>query len=118
MNWSFIVISFFLSFISWFCFLIIINEQSDNTASYASTIFEKEMLLTTAESSHYSVAEIAGRFQVDPRVGLKWQEANSRTKIIGYNELPAVEEDPPWKKYIEQFKNPLILLLLGEFEKW
>lgn len=72
------------------------------------------MLLTTAESSHYSVAEVAGRFQVDPRVGLKWQEANSRTKIIGYNELPAVEEDPPWKKYIEQFRNPLILLLLGK----
>lgn len=23
------------------------------------------------------------------------------------------DEDPPWKKYLEQFKNPLILLLLG-----
>lgn len=72
------------------------------------------MLLTTAESSHYSVAEVAARFQVDPRIGLKWPEANSRSKIIGYNEMPAVEEDPTWKKYIEQFKNPLILLLLGK----
>ena len=25
----------------------------------------------------------------------------------------AREEDPAWKKYLEQFKNPLILLLLG-----
>lgn len=72
------------------------------------------MLLTTAESSHYSVAEVAARFQVDPRAGLKWQDANSRTKICGYNEMPAVEEEPTWKKYIEQFKNPLILLLLGK----
>lgn len=73
------------------------------------------MLLTTAESSQYSVAEVAARFQVDPRIGLKWTEANSRSKIVGYNEMPAVEEDPTWKKYIEQFKNPLILLLLGKF---
>lgn len=75
------------------------------------------MLLTTSESSHYSVAEVAGRFQVDPRVGLKWTEANSRSKICGYNEMPAVEDDPTWKKYIEQFRNPLILLLLGKEQK-
>lgn len=24
-----------------------------------------------------------------------------------------LEEDPTWKKYAEQFKNPLIMLLLG-----
>lgn len=24
-----------------------------------------------------------------------------------------MEEEPTWKKYIEQFKNPLIMLLLG-----
>lgn len=23
------------------------------------------------------------------------------------------DEEPPWKKYLEQFRNPLILLLLG-----
>lgn len=30
-----------------------------------------------------------------------------------YNELSVKEEDPPWKKYLEQFKNPFILLLLA-----
>ena len=31
---------------------------------------------------------------------------------FGYNELVDKEDDPVWKKYLEQFKNPLILLLL------
>ncbi|KAH8286276.1 hypothetical protein KR054_005898, partial [Drosophila jambulina] len=72
-----------------------------------------EMLLSTSESSTHSASEVAGRLQVDVRTGLKWTEAKYRAKIIGHNELLLVEEDPTWRKYIEQFKNPLILLLLG-----
>ncbi|KAH8378782.1 hypothetical protein KR009_001300, partial [Drosophila setifemur] len=72
-----------------------------------------EMLLSTSESSTHSASEVAGRLQVDVRTGLKWAEAKYRAKIIGHNELLLVEEEPTWKKYIEQFKNPLILLLLG-----
>lgn len=30
-----------------------------------------------------------------------------------YNEFSVKNGDPPWKKYLEQFKNPLILLLLA-----
>lgn len=72
------------------------------------------MLLSTAESSTYSTAEVASRLHTDLRTGLSWSEAVSRSKIIGYNELNAFEDDPTWKKYIQQFKNPLILLLLGK----
>ncbi|KAH8364341.1 hypothetical protein KR084_006112 [Drosophila pseudotakahashii] len=72
-----------------------------------------EMLLSTSESSTHSASEVAGRLQVDVRTGLKWTEAKYRAKIIGHNELLLVAEDPTWKKYIEQFRNPLILLLLG-----
>lgn len=86
--------------------------QSDDSGLY-SVGFEKEMLLTTAESSTLSANEVAGRLRVDVRTGLRWQEAKNRAKIIGYNELHAPDEEPTWKKYIEQFKNPLILLLLG-----
>uniref|UniRef100_A0A1B0DE25 Calcium-transporting ATPase n=1 Tax=Phlebotomus papatasi TaxID=29031 RepID=A0A1B0DE25_PHLPP len=71
------------------------------------------MLLSTTESSILSASEVAGRLQVDLRTGLRWSEANYRAKIVGYNELHAPEDDPTWKKYIQQFKNPLILLLLG-----
>lgn len=47
------------------------------------------------------------------RRGLSWREAELRRKLTGYNELTVLEEEPTWKKYIEQFKNPLIMLLLG-----
>lgn len=74
------------------------------------------MLLSTSESSVYTADEVAGRLHVDIRSGLRWPEAKQRAKIIGYNELNAAEEEPTWKKYIQQFKNPLILLLLGELD--
>jgi Ca2+-transporting ATPase len=35
-----------------------------------------------------------------------------RHKTFGLNELLVGEEEPVWKKYLEQFKNPLIILLL------
>ncbi|XP_059608423.1 calcium-transporting ATPase type 2C member 1 isoform X2 [Phlebotomus argentipes] len=71
------------------------------------------MLLSTVESSILSASEVAGRLHVDLRSGLRWSEATYRAKIVGFNELHAPEDDPTWKKYIQQFKNPLILLLLG-----
>jgi P-type Ca2+ transporter type 2C len=74
----------------------------------------KEMLLSTAESATYSAAEVERRLHSDLKRGLTWQEALSRSKIIGYNELRAQQEDSTIKKYFEQFKNPLILLLLGK----
>ncbi|XP_070172253.1 calcium-transporting ATPase type 2C member 1 isoform X2 [Polyergus mexicanus] len=71
------------------------------------------MWLTTAESASLGAEEVAARLHVDVRTGLTWQEADHRRQLIGFNEFTVKEEDPPWKKYIEQFKNPLILLLLA-----
>jgi P-type Ca2+ transporter type 2C len=85
----------------------------NDTANGLEIDLDTDMLLTTAESSTYSAAEVAGRLRVDIRTGLRWAEANNRSNICGYNELNAGEEEPTWKKYIQQFKNPLILLLLG-----
>lgn len=72
------------------------------------------MLPSTAESSVYAANEVAARLRVDLRTGLSWPEAKSRAKIVGHNELNVTEDDPTWKKYAQQFRNPLILLLLGE----
>ncbi|XP_044583033.1 calcium-transporting ATPase type 2C member 1 isoform X1 [Cotesia glomerata] len=73
----------------------------------------EEMWLTTAEAASLGAEEVAAKFQVDTRTGLWWQEADARRQRYGFNELTVKEDDPTWKKYIEQFKNPLILLLLG-----
>ncbi|KAL0099242.1 hypothetical protein PUN28_020072 [Cardiocondyla obscurior] len=74
---------------------------------------DSEMWLTTGESASLGAEEVAARLHVDVRTGLRWQEADHRRQLTGFNEFSVKEEDPPWKKYIEQFKNPLILLLLA-----
>lgn len=62
------------------------------------------MWLTTAEASSLGAEEVAARLHVDTRTGLWWQEADQRRQLAGFNELTVKEEDPTWKKYIEQVK--------------
>ncbi|CAK9807167.1 Calcium-transporting ATPase type 2C member 1 [Anthophora plagiata] len=71
------------------------------------------MWLTTAEAASLGAEEVAARLHVSIRTGLWWQEADHRRQLVGFNEFSFKEEEPTWKKYLEQFKNPLILLLLG-----
>uniref|UniRef100_A0A914X336 Calcium-transporting ATPase n=1 Tax=Plectus sambesii TaxID=2011161 RepID=A0A914X336_9BILA len=60
-----------------------------------------------------SVDEIADIFHTDVNVGLSTVEANRRRQFNGYNEFDVESHDPLWRKYLDQFKNPLILLLLA-----
>ncbi|XP_065225998.1 calcium-transporting ATPase type 2C member 1 isoform X3 [Planococcus citri] len=74
---------------------------------------ESDMWLKTSDASSMCAEDVASKLRIDCRMGLGWNEADLRRQLIGYNEFSFKEEDPPWKKYIEQFKNPLILLLLA-----
>uniref|UniRef100_A0A1B6DL98 Calcium-transporting ATPase n=2 Tax=Clastoptera arizonana TaxID=38151 RepID=A0A1B6DL98_9HEMI len=74
---------------------------------------EEEMWLSTSESATLGVENVASRLKVDLHNGLWWREAELRRQLTGHNEFMVKEDDPTWKKYIEQFKNPLILLLLA-----
>lgn len=65
---------------------------------------DSEMWLTTAESASLGAEEVAARLHVDVRTGLRWQEADHRRQLTGFNEFSVKEEDPPWKKYIEQVR--------------
>ncbi|KAK9688289.1 Cation transporter/ATPase, N-terminus [Popillia japonica] len=75
--------------------------------------FDFPMWIDTNEASTLGAEEVSSRLRVEVRQGLSWQEATYRRQLIGYNEFSVKDEDPPWKKYLEQFKNPLILLLLA-----
>lgn len=70
-------------------------------------------VLTCDEAARKSHEEVASRLQTDTRNGLSWTEAGFRLKINGYNEFADSEPEPLWAKYAEQFKNPLIILLLA-----
>uniref|UniRef100_A0A8C0IMS4 Calcium-transporting ATPase n=1 Tax=Chelonoidis abingdonii TaxID=106734 RepID=A0A8C0IMS4_CHEAB len=51
--------------------------------------------------------------RADLQNGLKNCEVCHRRTFHGWNEFDISEDEPLWKKYISQFKNPLIMLLLA-----
>ncbi|XP_054164336.1 calcium-transporting ATPase type 2C member 1-like [Oppia nitens] len=69
--------------------------------------------LRTEEAAQQSFEEVAARLETDLRNGLNWNQVEYRINSYGYNELEVKAEEPLWKKYIDQFKNPLIILLLA-----
>ena len=89
------------------------DKERNENAPLEGKDQDSVMWLTTAEATSLGAEEVAARLHVDIRTGLWWQEADHRRQLVGFNEFSVKEEEPTWKKYIEQFKNPLILLLLG-----
>ncbi|CAF1661810.1 unnamed protein product, partial [Adineta ricciae] len=56
--------------------------------------------------------EVIKMLQTDGRLGLNESEIASRLKYYGHNDFETDDEEPIWKKYLGQFKEPMILLLL------
>ena len=52
------------------------------------------------------------QLQTDPRQGLSAVEASRRLKQAGTNRLGAEEKEPFWKEFLEELREPLILLLV------
>ncbi|MGB9928613.1 MAG: cation-translocating P-type ATPase [Methanosarcina sp.] len=69
--------------------------QPDNTISY-----------------HQSVEEVLTGLGTDTRNGLSGKEAQERLEKYGKNELLAEKPVPAWKKFLEQFQDILVILLL------
>uniref|UniRef100_A0A8P4FZA6 P-type Ca(2+) transporter n=1 Tax=Dicentrarchus labrax TaxID=13489 RepID=A0A8P4FZA6_DICLA len=70
-------------------------------------------VLTSKKASELPVNEVACILQADLQLGLTQEEVSRRRAYHGWNEFDISEEEPLWKKYISQFKDPLILLLLA-----
>uniref|UniRef100_A0A2H6MWF3 Calcium-transporting ATPase n=3 Tax=Micrurus carvalhoi TaxID=3147026 RepID=A0A2H6MWF3_9SAUR len=70
-------------------------------------------VLTSKKASELPVNEVASILQADIQNGLKNSEVCHRRAFHGWNEFDITEDEPLWKKYISQFKNPLIMLLLA-----
>ena len=58
-------------------------------------------------------AEVATAVGTDTRRGLSAREAEARLARFGPNRLEAVQRVPAWRKFLAQFADPLIYLLLG-----
>ena len=62
-----------------------------------------------AVRTHEDVCTALG---VNSSVGLSDSDVVERRHVCGPNELPDEDDDPLWKKFLEQFKDPMIGLLL------
>lgn len=67
----------------------------------------------TAGYAVLSPEDAAQRLETSLTSGLSPAEAQSRLHKNGPNELPSEEEEPLWMRFLKQFKETLILLLLA-----
>ncbi len=58
------------------------------------------------------VGDVLASLGVDPQVGLRDDEVARRRAVVGPNELEAAERRHPLLKLLDQFREPLIVLLL------
>jgi Ca2+-transporting ATPase len=66
----------------------------------------------TSEPYRQTVEQVLAAFDVDAGLGLAGAEARTRLQSYGRNELRAEEPVPAWRKFLAQFTDVLILLLL------
>jgi Ca2+-transporting ATPase len=60
-----------------------------------------------------STVEVAARLDVDPKIGLAAADARRRRGQTGPNALPEPARRPAWRLFIDQFRNLLVVVLLG-----
>jgi Ca2+-transporting ATPase len=67
----------------------------------------------SAKAARQSVEHVANEFNADPSRGLYSSDVIGLRALYGSNELEAEDEESIFSKFIDSFKDPLILLLLG-----
>lgn len=70
-------------------------------------------ILTCEKAGHMTVTEILEATRSNIDTGLNEAEVAQRRSFHGFNEFEISKEEPLWKKYLGEFNNPLILLLLA-----
>lgn len=80
-------------------------HQQQNRGANTSSITSSYSLLSAHDTAHKLATSISH--------GLSPSEATARLHNYGLNELPHEEPEPLWLRFIKQFKETLILLLLG-----
>ncbi|HEU4767663.1 MAG TPA: HAD-IC family P-type ATPase, partial [Pyrinomonadaceae bacterium] len=64
------------------------------------------------EAYQQSLDEVLAAHNTDPGSGLSQAEAQARREKFGRNELTAEKPVPVWRKFLEQFQDVLVILLL------
>lgn len=70
----------------------------------SSLVFDSGLMpiIRASEAAVSTVADVVHRLSVDSTRGLQTSEVEKRQKIHGLNEFDIKEEDPLWRKYLNQ----------------
>ena len=96
-----------------------LKDQSAVSATATNEVVEseevraQEALLGEADPSLTSADDVAKALNVDPSQGLSEEEAKRRLAKFGPNELATAPPVPKWKKFLAQFQDPLVYLLIA-----
>ena len=90
-----------------------LQEKGPRTPTRAPTIYTSTSSSITSSFSLLTPEQTAERLSTSITQGLLRTEAHGRLAKYGPNELPHEEEEPLWLRFVKQFKETLILLLLA-----
>lgn len=99
--------------------IIMVDRKEDQSTQFRDTSsgnFEQAAKTATQTQVDPSLADaqtVAQSLGVDLNTGLSQAEAKRRLDKYGPNELASAPPVPKWKKFLEQFKDPLVYLLLA-----
>src|SRR6266516_4692068 len=87
-------------------------EQQDLTTR-SHNVPQNSMGMAQAEPWHtHTVAAVSNTFHVDGTAGLSDEEVRVRLARYGPNRLSEGGREPIWKEFLEELREPMILLLL------
>ncbi|XP_065423351.1 calcium-transporting ATPase type 2C member 2 isoform X2 [Chrysemys picta bellii] len=92
------------------------EPEGERDEEQALTAIEQEKEVTALppkEACKCHKEDLAKSLHVDLQTGLSEFSVLQRRITHGWNEFIVDNTEPIWKKYLDQFKNPLILLLLA-----
>ena len=85
----------------------------DHTNDQSTGVQSQEGLLHDVDPSLTEANEVAKALDVDTNIGLSSAEAQRRLEKFGPNQLASAPPVPKWKKFLAQFQDPLVYLLLA-----
>ena len=90
-----------------------VTDQSTATDAQSEETRAQMALLNNMDPSLTDANDVATALDVDPSVGLSESEAKRRLEKFGPNQLASAPPVPKWKKFLAQFQDPLVYLLLA-----
>ena len=85
----------------------------DHTNDQSTGVQSQEGLLHDVDPSFTEANKVAKALDVDTNTGLSSAEAQRRLEKFGPNQLASAPPVPKWKKFLAQFQDPLVYLLLA-----